>query len=170
MGRLHAPFPKGNYRAFPFRLALGFATCIVAGPALGFQLVTPEEFQRASAVADAPTKSRSRLRTVPKAPIIEVLAPPLEQPVRSPLRIEIRFLPVEGAEIEMDSLRILYGRLRLDITERILKYAKMGKNGLSAERAELPDGSHRFLVRIADTLQRVAEREISVTVQPSGGN
>lgn len=58
----------------------------------------------------------------------------------------------------------------LDITERIPKYAKMRKDRVSAERAELPDGSHRFLVRIADTLQRVAEREISVTVQASGGN
>lgn len=169
MGWLHAPLPKGNDRILPFRLISGVVICMVAGSALGFQLVTPEEFQRDSVAADV-HKSRPRLRTVPKGPIIQVLAPPLEQPVRSPLRIEIRFLPAEGAEIDMESLRVLYGRVRLDVTERILKYAKTSKDGLSAERAELPDGSHRFLVRIADTLRRVAEREISVTVQPSGGN
>lgn len=169
MDWFHVPLPKCNYRIFPRQLILGLATCIVAGSALGFQLVTTEELQRDLIAADA-GKSRPRLRTVPKGPIIQVLAPPLEQPVRSPLRIEIRFLPAEGTEIDMQSLRVLYGRLRLDITERLLKYAKMSKDGLSAERAELPDGTHRFLVSIADTLRRVTEREISVTVQPSGGN
>lgn len=102
---------------------------------------------------------------MPMAPKIQVLSPPLGRALNSALRIELRFIPATGAYIDLESLQVLNGRLRFDITERILKHAKLSKDGLLADNAAVLPGNHRFLIRIADTLQRQAEQEISVSIQ-----
>lgn len=144
--------------------ALGVVLLLSCAPTQAFQLITEAEYKQDLA-APAPPELEIRLRGKPKAPIIDVLAPPLDHVLRLPVRIELRFVPVDGADIDPNSFQVLYGRLRLDITERILKHARLSKQGLIAENAMVPPGRHRFLIRIADMLQRLGEREIAVTVE-----
>lgn len=169
MNWIRAWLPEGSGGGFALRMILGFAICFGLPSAHAFQLVTDDEFQRDLVTAEVLDNGR-HLRGAATGPVIQLLAPSLGQSLISPLRIEIRFIPAEGSEVDVESIRVFYGRLRLDVTERILKHARIGKDGLLAERAELPNGSHRFFIRIADTLQRVAEREVSVTILPPEGN
>lgn len=157
----------GHVRGFGatcMKAALTTLALLFCSPAQAFQLLTEEEYKLELSTPEPP-RLEIHLRGKPNAPVIQVLAPPLDQVLRSPLRIELRFIPATGADIDLESLQVLYGRLRFDITERILRYARLWKEGLLAEHAEVPSGTHRFIVRIADTSQRTGEREISVTVE-----
>lgn len=157
----------GHVRGFGatcMKAALPALALLFCSPTQAFQLLTEEEYKQELS-APEPPRLEIRLRGKPNAPTIQVLAPPLDQVLRSPLRIELRFIPADGSDIDLESLQVLYGRLRLDITERILRYAKLSREGLLADKAVVPPGSHRFLIRIADTLQHLAEREFAVTVQ-----
>ena len=107
-----------------------------------------------------------RFVAAPGSPQLTILAPSIQTPVRkTPVRIEIGFQPEAGARIVPESFRVLYGMLRLDITERLRKHGTVNEKGAVAEKAELPSGSHRLYLKIADNQGRIAEREMHITVE-----
>ncbi|MEM7042362.1 MAG: hypothetical protein AAF543_06085, partial [Pseudomonadota bacterium] len=55
------------------------------------------------------------------------------------------------------------GVFELDITEDIIDYAS--QDGIRAANAEIPAGEHVVTIQIADSEQRVAERQLSITVR-----
>lgn len=136
----------------------------------GFDLITPAEAQQAAkAEADNPQASRPRSRSlsVPKqgAPAIRVVTPNAPgTPVPAPLRIELQFSPAPGARIVPASFRILYGVLKIDLTERLRKHATISETGVVVDQAQVPDGQHRLIVTVADDQGNTAEQELRFRV------
>jgi hypothetical protein len=147
-------------------LLLGSALLTQAAP---FTLISDDEARReASAAAQAePAPPRPRSLPLPprQAPAIELLAPvPEGVTVSSPLRLEIAFKAPADARIVPGSFRLLYGVLKIDLTERLQRRARLNEDGVLIEEAAVPQGTHRVIVRVADDKGRVAERELMIRV------
>lgn len=152
---------------------LTLAPAVAAGPAApAFDFVTEAEARRearaaaAAASAGAAVTAAPRTRGVPQppgpgdAPAIEVITPTGEATVASPLRLEATFRPAPDARIVPDSFRVLYGLLKIDLTERLQRQARLSERGLVVEAARMPQGTHRLLLRVADDKGRVAEQTV----------
>jgi hypothetical protein len=134
----------------------------LAGPVV---LVTLEEV-RAESQAQIPEPPRTRSLPAPGAPTIHVLQPEMAgAPLQNPVRIELQFSSASDADIDPASFRAYYGFLRIDITERIVKSVRVTESGLKIENAEIPRGSHRLLLRIADSKDRATETELRFVVE-----
>lgn len=155
--------PRSHRRSLLALAALaplaGLATAPRAAP--GFDLVTAAEMARDLAATPAPA---SRALPNPAAPRIELLAPTLGKPMASPIDIRLRWEGVEGATVDPASVRVRYGRLGIDVTERVLGAAKVSAQGIEAPGARLPAGEHRLAIEVADSQRRVARREFVVEV------
>ena len=127
----------------------------------GFVLVTLEEYAH-----DQASKIRYKALVVPEtgAPTIEIVEPQQQSAIKVPINIHIRFTAVDDAHIVVDTVRVLYGWLRIDITERIRKHAAVTSTGIIADNAELPTGSHRITIRVADSKNRQAENTFQIRV------
>jgi hypothetical protein len=141
-------------------LAAGLLT-LLAAPAVAFELVSPAEALRDRAAAEPPAM-RSTPR--PGAPTIELLAPEEEKPLKSPMDIRLRWAAEPSAEIDTASVRVRYGRLGIDVTDRVLGSASVTPQGIDAPDAKLPPGEHRLTVEVADSRRRVASRQFVVQV------
>lgn len=160
-------------RALPrrMRLALLAAACCLASPAWAgeFELLSEADSQReqqtlADANAAAPARMPS-VRTRAILPAIKVVSPQLGSgALKSPLRIELQFEPAGDTRIDVKSFRILYGVLRIDLTEKIRANARITEHGLLAEAARIPRGDHRLILQIADEYGRQAETELRFRV------
>jgi len=147
-------------------LLLGSATLAQAAP---FTLISDDEAQREATAAAKTVPAAPRPRSLPlpprEAPAIEVLAPvPEGVTVRSPLRLEIAFKAPPDARIVPSSFRLLYGVLKIDLTERLQRHARLNEEGVLIEEAAVPQGTHRVIVRVADDKGRIAERELMIRV------
>jgi hypothetical protein len=142
--------------------ALAFAVC-AALPARAFELVTADEAKRDAAAPDYATKSLP----MPGAPSIELLSPDVKRPLTGAVNIVVRWSASDGAAIDLSTFRVLYGRLRLDVTERLAAHAKVTPSGVEAPDAKLPEGSHRLVIQVADTLKRVGRQEVNFEVAPA---
>ena len=135
--------------------------CCCAGPCLAFELVTPQEMQASMA---APEPLRAKAGGSPGAPVIEVLAPKLNAPIASPSRIELQFQTAGQSAVRPETFKALYGRLRIDITQRLLNATKVTAQGITVHEASLPKGSHRLLLSIEDTEGRQGQKTIEFEV------
>lgn len=142
-------------------LLTGFGVAVPVSRASAFVLVTPEE---ATADLAAPPQLAPLRTPDPQAPRIEVVRPNEGATLPSPVSITLRFTAANDARIDPDSFRVLYGRIGYDVTGRLRPYARIDANGLVAENATLPLGSHRLRVQVADTRGRVGERMFQFTV------
>ncbi len=142
------------------------ATAGALAHAAPFTLISDDEARReASAAATAPPRPRSLPPPARDAPAIEVLAPvPEGATVSSPLRLEIAFKAPADARIVPSSFRLLYGVLKIDLTERLQRHARLTEAGVLIEEAAVPQGTHRVIVRVADDKGRLAERELLIRV------
>lgn len=159
------------------RLALAAAAWLVsagawgvahaAAPAMPFDLVTEAE---AKVDAAAPRLPRTRsIKTVPPAgsPAIQVLMPSLDgSAIGSPLRIAVSFKPATGSRILPGTFRVMYGVLKIDLTERVSKYATISEDGAVIDQAKMPSGQHRLLLRVADDKGNLGEQELLFRVEP----
>ena len=150
-------------------LSLLSAACVallMAGfsiPARAFVLITQEEAR----LYAAPAGSLLAPMSVPTnaLPAIEVVNPQIMAgPVPSPVSIELVF-KTQDATVDMSSFRALYGSLKLNITDRIMEKARLTASGLRIENAEIPSGTHRLMLSIADSKGRRTDRELRLQVQ-----
>lgn len=141
---------------------LGLLGLIAWGPARGLELVTHEEMRASEAAASI---YEPKNIPAPEAPQIELLRPTLLAPVVSPTAIELRFRASPDTQVRPESFRVLYGRLRLDITSRLLQTTRITQQGMSVEQATLPQGSHRLLLSIEDTLGRRGQTQLDFNIQ-----
>jgi hypothetical protein len=128
-------------------------------------LVTPEEagtFQGAQAFNEEPA-----LRPRSVVPVIDILKPEptADLKVKAPFAIAVQFKGQSDADIDPATFKVMYGALKLDITNRIAKYVKVSKEGFMLENAQIPPGKHRLTLQIQDIKQRVAERELRLEVE-----
>jgi hypothetical protein len=138
-------------------LALALATFPVKARA--WRLITPDEEARDSAAPEGPAPV-----DLPPPPTIDLLRPDISAPVRNPVTIEVRFRAGANHAIDMRTFSATYGRLGLNITSRLLEHAVTTSDGLSAENVELPTGSHRVTLSIADTSGKTASRTFRFSV------
>lgn len=135
---------------------------VPARAATPWALITPEEFAASERAGGAPPLGRSFGQGT--GPRIEVESPSETADLQPPVTIRLRFRPPSGAAIDPDSFRALYGALRLDVTDRIRRHARVDAAGLLAENVALPAGSHRLVLQIADDQGRRGERDFRLRV------
>ena len=105
------------------------------------------------------------------SPEIQVNSPSLTQEkLSSPFSIQVRFKAEEGAKIDIESIRILYGWMKIDITDRIKDYATISSEGIFADSAAFPAGKHKITIEVADTQSRVSLRVIKFVVDKKRAN
>jgi hypothetical protein len=97
--------------------------------------------------------------------VIEIRSPSLTGPIKAQVSIDLRCLTSGAARIKGDSLRIMYGAFKLDITERVRKEGKILSDGIQIASANLPSGSHKLVIQVANTDGKLAEREVRFTVE-----
>ena len=141
------------------------ASMSVLFPASAIQLVTKEEMirsQKAPPVLEAAAAPADPL--APQITLVDPEANGTDKVVRNPFKMEVIFKPQEGAALDFKSFQALYGSLKMDITDRLLKEAVKTPNGLRLANVNVPSGKHRILLRIKDSQNRLAEKEIQFRV------
>lgn len=135
-----------------------------------FDLITAAEVQRDAAEPQPPRTRAMPMPAAPSgrslvAPTIQVIAPDATgKPSTSPLRIEVAFKAPPDARIVPASFRLLYGVLKIDLTERVNKRATIRESGVVVDQARVPNGTHRLIVRIGDDKGRFGEQELLIRV------
>ena len=85
-----------------------------------WQLVTPAEDARDDVALHVP---QSTLPAVSGAPVITVKQPDVSRPLHNPMTFDIQFSAAQGATINRSTLRVKYGWLGIDVTQRLLGHA-----------------------------------------------
>jgi hypothetical protein len=150
-----------SMRARVLLIPLGLALPTSPAKARPWRLITPDEETRDNAAPEgaAPVD-------LPPPPAIDLLRPDISAPVRNPVTIEVRLRAGPSHAIDMRTFNATYGRLGINITSRLLEHAVTTSDGLSAENVELPTGSHRVTLSIADTFGKTASRTFRFQVVP----
>jgi hypothetical protein len=142
---------------------IALALCLAAGAASAQAMLVTEDEMLASLAAGSTLVARST--PVPGAPRIELAAPDIRQAIASPTRILVRFAATAPATVRPESLRVLYGSLRLDITSRLLASARVTPEGIEVGQAALPRGQHRLTLMLEDSAGRAGSHSFSFTVE-----
>jgi hypothetical protein len=102
----------------------------------------------------------------PKGPAIQVIDPQsLDIPLKNPFKMEVLFKPQQGATLDFTSFKALYGVLKLDITDRLLKEATKTPTGIRLANVDVPSGRHKLLLSIKDSQGHVSAKEIIFKVE-----
>ena len=133
--------------------------------AQAYDLVSQAEYQASEAQERLNTQLSLRSTPTSSDPVIEIRSPSLTGPVKAPVSIDLRCQTSGAAKINWESLRILYGAFKLDITDRVRKEAKVLSDGIQIASANLPSGSHKLVIQVANTEGKQAEREVRFTVE-----
>jgi len=173
--RRDAPGPQLKGRAGTAGLA-GLAglvlACLALQPAHAqgapFDLVTAAEAQRDAAEPAPPPRTRAMRpdsAAAPAAPTIQIISPEnVGGSITSPVRIEVAFKAPPDSRIVPSTFRLLYGVLKIDLTDRVNKRATIRESGVVVDQARVPDGTHRLIVRVADDKGRFGEQEMVIRV------
>ena len=137
------------------------SSCFGVHRASAWSLVTGQQLQRENA---APHEQAASARARSGAPTIRIEEPDTTKPIKSPVKIHLRFHAAANARIEVNTFRVRYGFLGIDITSRILAHARPTRSGVFVENAELPRGQHRVTVQIADDMGRVGVQSFDFRV------
>lgn len=153
--------PNSKLMAILVIALLSFSSSAYSGP---FTLITPAEAEREHAL-DLVEK-RVKRKPTKGAPVIKLVSPVINDgPVSAPVDIELAFEVSEKSEIDRDSIRVYYGALRLDVTDRILGEAEFTENGLLAKDADVPKGRHKLLVVVRDSMDRESRKVFKFKVK-----
>ncbi len=139
------------------------APALAAAPA-GW-LVTAEEarqYRGAQGFEEPPA-----LRPRASVPLIDIVKPELmaDLKVKAPFPIAVTFRSQADAAIDPRTFRVMYGALKIDITNRLTSFVKVTKDGFTLDNANIPPGRHRLTLQVMDEKQRVAERELRLEVE-----
>lgn len=133
-----------------------------AGAGGRFWLVTPEE---STQLGQPPPQILAPMAVEEGiGPVIRIRTPSLDTSVHSPVTILVQFEPGRsGLAPDMASLTVtLRGFITIDITDRLREYV-IGQT-LSVEGADLPTGSHRIRLAIADRGGATSARDMILNV------
>jgi hypothetical protein len=129
----------------------------------GYDLVDAEEFSRSMAAPDDDEEFFAR-DLDPLAPEIQVKKPGEGSDYEAPIDIELSFLSAADAAIDLDSLKITYGSLGINVTKRVTDHATVTASGILSRGAKLPAGRHKLTVSIADDQGRVGKRRFKFRI------
>ena len=129
-----------------------------------FELVTAAE-ANASKLASAMQEAEFS-PVDPRGPAIQVIDPQsLDVPLKNPFKMEVLFKPQQGASLDFTSFKALYGFLKLDITDRLLKEATKTPTGIRLANVDVPSGRHKLLLSIKDSQGHLSAKEIIFKVE-----
>ena len=148
-----------SMRARVLLVPLGLALATFPRTAQAWRLITPDEEARDNAASEGLPPA-----DLPPPPAIDLVRPDISGPVQNPVTIEVRFRAGANHAIDMRTFNATYGRLGINITSRLLEHAATTPDGLSAANVELPTGSHRVTLSIADTSGKTASRTFRFSV------
>ena len=80
------------------------------------------------------------------------------------MRIEVAFKAAPGTRIVPSTFRVLYGLLKIDLTDRMKKHASVTEQGVVVDQARMPAGQHRLILQVADDQGNTAEQELRLRV------
>ena len=168
---MHNDFEDRTMNTIVLRIAIACAALLMLATnsrAETFELITAAEAtSEAQAIAAAPPETRTRGVPVvkPGQPAIRIVSPAAPgTAVAAPVRIELAFKPAPGARIVPSSFRVLYGLLKIDLTDRLKKHATVSETGVIVDQAQVPAGQHRLLLQVADDQGNTAEQELRIRV------
>ena len=157
----------GSYKV-ALLLALGAAALLAGCNVMPGSSLNPGTLLVSAAEVDKFKGDALENITIPLAgdePSIEVIRPVVKEgKVASPVAIEVRFKPVAGKAIDPASFKLFYGAFKLDVTDRLLKTAKVTPTGFSIDKVDIPAGSHRLVMKVADDTGAAGIKEIKFTV------
>jgi hypothetical protein len=106
------------------------------------------------------------------APRMELEAPSKGGQVKSATDIRVRWMVEDGAKIDPQSVRILYGRLGIDITKRVASTLRVSDRGMEISAMALPSGNHRFKISVTDSRKRTGSLTIEMKIAdvPAGAS
>jgi len=143
---------------FIFLFLMAFSSAAIAESEL---LVTPEEMHASNA---SPDRISPKSTIEMDAPTIEILFPKLPGNVASPTTINLKFTAVAPNRIKPETFKALYGTLQIDITKKLLKLAKVTDTGIQVHEAALPNGRHKILLTVEDSVGREGGKKIEFEV------
>jgi hypothetical protein len=152
----------------PALVAAVLATSLsVAASHGGFELLSAQEYKSELTARAAPNATLITKSADLDAPTITVVRPDRSADIQPPVDIDVRFKAAAGSTVNVSSLKITYGFLRLDITQRILGApgVKVTADGLKASGAQLPVGSHKLVIEIADNIGRTGRQPLEFTIR-----
>lgn len=126
-----------------------------------WSLVSPQEDARDRA---ATRTAETRRPEVTGAPVIELLKPDISRPVHNPVNVDMRFHARPGATVNMNTLRVRYGWLGIDITRRLLGHARVTHNRVFATDVDIPAGRHRLTVSVQDSAARLGSETFVISI------
>ena len=136
----------------------------VATSSYAVQLVTPVEV--AASRNAPPVQEASSEPADPMAPQITIVDPDaIDKAIKNPFKMEVFFKSQDGNPVNFKSFQALYGSLKLDITSRLMKEAVKTSTGIKLSNVNVPSGTHRILLRIKDSQNRRAEKELFFKVE-----
>ena len=146
---------------------LAVATIASAAPPAGFQLLSSQEYQSELSARATPGAAVTLRAADFDAPTITVVKPERSAAIQPPVDIDLHFKAAQGASVNIATLKIMYGFLKLDITKRILNApgVQVSTAGLKASGAQLPSGSHKLAIEVADNIGRTARQPLEFTVK-----
>jgi hypothetical protein len=151
------------------RTALGFAALIVCLGSIAFAgedtkiiLITSDEAR----LPATPTTSLTTRAGVTRGPQISVSSPnPDAKSVSSPIHFLVKFAARGGANIDADSVHIVYLKHPLvDLTNRLKQFIKT--DGIDADPVEVPPGTHSFKIDVKDSEGRTSSSVFTFSVVP----
>ena len=109
-------------------------------------LITPDEALRPK----APQGDLTFRAGVSRGPTITLVSPkPTDKTVQSPVHLELKFEGRGGAQVDVNSLKLIYIKSpAIDLTERVKSFAKPA--GIDVPLAELPPGTHSIRAEVKD--------------------
>ena len=136
----------------------------VATSSYAVQLVTPVEV--AASRNAPPVQEASSEPADPMAPQITIVDPDaIDKAIKNPFKMEVFFKSQDGNPVNFKSFQALYGSLKLDITSRLMKEAVKTSTGIKLANVNVPSGTHRIVLRIKDSQNRLAEKELFFKVE-----
>ncbi len=143
--------------------AAGAAPALASAPA-GW-LVTAEEARRFRGEEGFHEPPALRARAL--VPQIDIVKPELASnlKVKAPFPIAVMFRSQADAAVDPRTFKVMYGALKIDITNRLTGFVKVTQDGFTLDNANIPPGRHRLTLQVMDEKQRVAERELRLEVE-----
>jgi hypothetical protein len=143
-------------------LLMCIAAVAAAGDAAKLVLITKDEAQ----LPAAELGSLIMRAGITRGPQIDVVSPnPDAKNIPSPVHFQVKFAARGGANIDADSVHVLYlKRPLVDLTNRIKRFTKT--DGIDVDLAEVPPGTHSIKVDVKDSEGRASSSVFTFSVAP----
>lgn len=140
-----------------FLFSVGMTLCSASH---AFELISADEAAQNARMPEGYAVRRAAAAEPPRI----LVERPASRDLKNPIDIDIRFIPEAGTQVDPDSLKILYGWMGIDITDRIRPKATITARGIVANGAELPAGSHTLTIEVTDSKRRVGRAELNFSI------